>query len=74
MRLPRRPLWGGLLAMTVSLSMSTKLNILTTCLRYPPAPGGAEVLIEQLSQGLASRGHNLKVYTSDLLRHNLPAE
>ena len=54
--------------------MSTKLNILTTCLRYPPAPGGAEVLIEQLSQGLCSRGHNLKVYTSDLFRHNLPAE
>jgi len=54
--------------------MSRKLNILTTCLRYPPAPGGAEVLIEQLSQGLASRGHHLKVYTSDLFRHNLPAK
>lgn len=54
--------------------MSTKLNILTTCLRYPPAPGGAEVLIEQLIQGLSSRGHNLKIYTSDLFRHNLPAK
>ncbi len=54
--------------------MSRKLNILTTCLRYPPAPGGAEVVVEQLSQGIAARGHHLKVYTSDLRRHNLPAQ
>ncbi|MFA4880042.1 MAG: glycosyltransferase family 4 protein [Candidatus Doudnabacteria bacterium] len=52
--------------------MSRKLNILTTCLRYPPAPGGAEEMIYQSTEGLSKKGHNVQVLTSNLRSHSIP--
>ncbi len=36
--------------------------------RYPPAPGGVEVHVQEISRRLAARGHHVGVYTSDLER------
>ena len=43
-------------------------NILQLCVRYPPAPGGAETHVRSLSQGLKELGHSVEVYTSDLYK------
>ncbi len=43
-------------------------NILQLCVRYPPAPGGAETHVKSLSQGLKELGHSVEVYTSDLYK------
>jgi glycosyltransferase involved in cell wall biosynthesis len=43
-----------------------QMNILQLCIRFPPAPGGAEKHVYHISKELMARGHELKVYTSDL--------
>ncbi|MHB8604058.1 MAG: glycosyltransferase family 4 protein [Thermoplasmatota archaeon] len=35
-------------------------------MRYPPAPGGAEAHVAALARGLAKRGHDVEVHTTDL--------
>jgi glycosyltransferase involved in cell wall biosynthesis len=42
------------------------MNILQGCVRYPPAPGGAETVVKAYSEGLAGKGHNVEVITTDL--------
>jgi len=37
-------------------------------IRYPPAPGGAETHVHEVSKELVSRGHEVQVVTSDLLK------
>ena len=46
--------------------MSNTMNILQGCVRYPPAPGGAETVVKAYSEGLAGKGHNVEVITTDL--------
>ena len=46
--------------------MSNIMNILQGCVRYPPAPGGAETVVKAYSEGLAGKGHNVEVITTDL--------
>ena len=43
-------------------------NILQLCVRYPPAPGGAETRVRALSEELSKLGHSVSVYTSDLYK------
>lgn len=42
------------------------MNVLQLCIRFPPAPGGAEKHVYHISKELIVRGHDLKVFTSDL--------
>jgi len=42
------------------------MKVLQACIRYPPAPGGAETHVASISRELAGRGHELQVFTSDL--------
>ena len=42
------------------------MNILQLCIRFPPAPGGAETHIYEISKDLMKRKHNVNVFTSDL--------
>ena len=42
------------------------MNIVQGCVRYPPAPGGAETVVRAYSEGLASKGHNVEVVTTNL--------
>jgi len=42
------------------------LRIVLTCVRYPPAPGGAETHVRSLAEAYARRGHDVVVHTSDL--------
>ena len=42
------------------------MNIIQGCVRYPPAPGGAETVVRAYSEGLQSKGHNVEVITTDL--------
>ena len=42
------------------------MNIIQGCVRYPPAPGGAETVVRAYSEGLLSKGHNVEVITTDL--------
>ena len=46
--------------------MSISMNILQGCVRYPPAPGGAETVVKAYSEGLTVKGHNVEVITTDL--------
>ncbi|MFW6041039.1 MAG: glycosyltransferase family 4 protein [Thermoplasmatota archaeon] len=41
-------------------------NILQLCVRYPPAPGGAETHVKELSERLSNIGYDIEIYTSDL--------
>ena len=56
------------------------MNILQGCVRYPPAPGGAETVVKAYSEGLAAKGHNVEVITTDLytetpfVRKEMPSE
>lgn len=56
------------------------MNILQGCVRYPPAPGGAETVVKAYSEGLAAKGHNVEVITTDLytetpfVRKKMPSE
>ena len=42
------------------------MNIIQGCVRYPPAPGGAETVVRAYSEGLYSKGHKVEVITTDL--------
>jgi len=42
------------------------MNILQLCIRFPPAPGGAETHVYEISKELMKRKHNVSVFTSDL--------
>ena len=42
------------------------MNILQGCVRYPPAPGGAETVVKAYSEGLLAKGHKVEVITTDL--------
>ena len=42
------------------------MKILQGCVRYPPAPGGAETVVKAYSEGLRDLGHNIEVVTTDL--------
>lgn len=42
------------------------MNIIQTCIRYPPATGGAEEYVKNISEELVRRGHMVTVYTSTL--------
>lgn len=42
------------------------MKILQLCVRFPPAPGGAETHVYSISKELIKRGHDVKVFTSDL--------
>jgi glycosyltransferase involved in cell wall biosynthesis len=46
------------------------LKVLTAAIRYPPAPGGAETHAHEVAKELVGRGHDVKVYTSDLQREH----
>lgn len=52
--------------MTRETRSGPSLNIAYGCIRYHPAPGGAETHVRALAQGMAGRGHQVTVYTSDL--------
>ncbi|MCL5959967.1 MAG: glycosyltransferase family 4 protein [Chloroflexi bacterium] len=47
------------------------MHVVHSAIRYPPAIGGVERYVQQLSDGLASLGHEVTVYTSDLDQHTL---
>lgn len=42
------------------------MKVVLTCVRYAPAPGGAETHVQALAEGLIARGHEVVVHTSDL--------
>jgi glycosyltransferase involved in cell wall biosynthesis len=44
------------------------MDVLQTCIRFPPAPGGAETHVLEVSKLLSSRNYNVTVYTSDLYK------
>lgn len=44
------------------------MKVLMTCIRFPPAPGGAETHVLEISKRLAAKGHGIEVLTSDLYR------
>ena len=46
------------------------MKVLTAAIRYPPSPGGAETHAHEVAKELVGRGHDVKVYTSDLLREH----
>ena len=44
------------------------LKVLQLCVRFPPAPGGVETHVLQISRILKGRGHDVTVFTSDLYK------
>lgn len=46
--------------------LSRNLKVLQICTRYPPAPGGVERHVEEISNLLIKRGHTVHVLTSNL--------
>lgn len=42
------------------------MRVVQAPIRYPPAPGGAEAHVQAVSEGLAERGHDVRVVTTDL--------
>ncbi|MDG6220441.1 MAG: glycosyltransferase family 4 protein, partial [Candidatus Thermoplasmatota archaeon] len=42
------------------------MKVLQMCVRFPPAPGGAENHVHEISKELKARGESVKVFTSDL--------
>jgi glycosyltransferase involved in cell wall biosynthesis len=44
------------------------LKVLQTCIRFPPAPGGAETHVLEISKLLKTKGYDLTIYTSDLYK------
>ena len=42
------------------------MKIIQGCVRYPPAPGGAETVVKAYSEGLLAKGHKVEVITTDL--------
>jgi len=49
-------------------SRTLKGRIIQTCIRYPPAPGGAETHVQAVSEGLVARGWGVEIFTSDLYK------
>ena len=45
------------------------MKLLYTAIRYPPAPGGMEEQVGAIAAGMAARGHEVRVHTSDLEQH-----
>lgn len=45
------------------------MKIVYTAIRYFPAPGGMEEQVKAIAEGMAARGHEVSVYTSDLAQH-----
>ncbi len=43
-------------------------DVLMLCVRYPPAPGGAETHVRSIKKELGDLGYSVKVYTSDLYK------
>ena len=43
-------------------------RLIQACVRYPPAPGGAETHVQAISEGLVKLGWDVEVYTSDLYK------
>ncbi|MEF8834915.1 MAG: glycosyltransferase family 4 protein [Candidatus Thermoplasmatota archaeon] len=43
-------------------------EVLQLCIRYPPAPGGAETHVSSLTNSLVDLGHSVSVYSSDLYK------
>lgn len=56
------------------------VKIVLACVRYPPAPGGAETHVRSLAEAYQRAGHDVVVHTSDLFteypfaRRDLPRE
>ena len=56
------------------------MRVVLACIRYPPAPGGAETHVAALAEGFARRGHEVEVHTTDLHkevpfeRRDMPSE
>jgi len=46
------------------------MRVLVAAIRYPPAPGGAEVYAHEIAKELMRRGHEVEVWTSDLMREH----
>ncbi len=44
------------------------LKILQTCIRFPPAPGGAETHVLSISKELSKLGHDVRVFSSNLYK------
>ncbi|WP_455393135.1 glycosyltransferase family 4 protein [[Eubacterium] cellulosolvens] len=44
------------------------MDVLQTCIRFPPAPGGAETHVLEISKLLKARDYNVTVFTSDLYK------
>jgi glycosyltransferase involved in cell wall biosynthesis len=44
------------------------LDVIQTSIRFPPAPGGAETHVFEVSRELRRRGHRVRVFTSDLYK------
>lgn len=55
------------------------MRVLQGCVRYPPAPGGAESHVAAVAEGLTQRGHAVEVHTTNLVtetpfvRRHLPS-
>lgn len=45
------------------------MKVAIVCPRYPPAIGGAEKYLEEVARGLAGRGYDVEVFTSDYEQH-----
>ncbi len=43
-------------------------DVLMLCVRYPPAPGGAETHVRSIKKELSDLGYSVEVYTSDLYK------
>lgn len=43
-------------------------DVLMLCVRYPPAPGGAETHVKSIKKELNDLGYSVEVYTSDLYK------
>lgn len=56
------------------------MNIIQGCVRYPPAPGGAETVVKAYSEGLLDKGHKIEVITTNLytetpfVKRDMPTE
>ena len=54
--------------MDTAQAETKKGRIIQACIRYPPAPGGAETHVQAVSEGLSGRGWDVAVFTSDLYK------
>ena len=47
--------------------MDGSMNLLFLIHRYPPAQGGSERYVQEVARRMVAAGHEVSVYTSDLL-------